>query len=227
VTVTIGGNAPTHIAASGSIQAAIDAANPGDLLIVDPTCTTTATGVTAACTTGGLTTQTYHTAAHNEIVLMWKPVRLQGVGAVSSIINANTHPAGKMDAWRAQVNCVFGLSLNGYPRNGANSTFDPTGKFSCPGANWTAFSGNTAIAGSADGSLDPQVDRLPFEAIIGWDASQNGNLAELLQEPSLMGALEGAGITVLSKGLNFRPAQPMSSEAEPPRPARCQPARCC
>ncbi|HEY3620344.1 MAG TPA: hypothetical protein VGK96_26330, partial [Candidatus Sulfotelmatobacter sp.] len=48
-----------------------------------------------------------------------------------------------------------------------------------------------------------QVDPVPTEAVIGWDASQNGNLAQLLQEPSLMGALEGAGITVLSKGVNF------------------------
>jgi len=45
--------------------------------------------------------------------------------------------------------------------------------------------------------------RLPLEAVIGWDASQNGNMAELLQEPSLMGATEGAAITVLSKGLQF------------------------
>ena len=44
------------------------------------------------------------------MLLMWKPVRLQGVGAASSIINANTHPAGKLDPWRAQVNCLFGLA---------------------------------------------------------------------------------------------------------------------
>ncbi len=56
------------------------------------------------------------TAAHNEMLLMWKPVRLQGVGAASSIINANTHPAGKLDPWRQQVNCLFGLALNGYAR---------------------------------------------------------------------------------------------------------------
>ncbi len=207
VTVTIGGKAPHHIAATDSIQGAIDAAQPGDLLIVDPTCTT-ATGPTA-CTTAGATTNA--TAAHNELVLMWKPVRLQGVGAASSLINANTHPAGKMTGWRAQVNCLFGLSLNGYARTGANSTFDPSGTYNCPGTNgntWTAFSGNTAIPGSTDGSLDPQVDRLPMEAVIGWDASQNGNLAELLQEPSLMGALEGAGITVLAKGVNFSVATP-------------------
>ena len=37
-------------------------------------------------------------------------------------------------------------------------------------------------------SVNPQVDRLPLEGIVGWDATLNGNLAELLQEPTLMGA---------------------------------------
>jgi hypothetical protein len=225
VTVTIGGKAPTHIAASGTIQAAIDAAQPGDLLIVDPTCvqTTTATGATTpiACnsTLATGTTLSKALAAHTEMVLMWKPVRLQGVGAVSSLINANTHPAGKMDPWRRQVNCLFGLSINGYPMMGDYSKYDPTGTYSCGAgpnkANFNgtpttlvAFTGGAPIAGSGDGSLDPQVDRLPMEAVIGWDASQNGNLAELLQEPSLMGALEGAGITVLAKGVNFSVATP-------------------
>ena len=71
---------------------------------------------------------------------MWKPVRLQGVGAASSIINANTHPAGKLDPWRRQVNCLFGLALNGTPiqRHDANP-YDPTGTFSCPGTGWNDF----------------------------------------------------------------------------------------
>jgi len=118
---------------------------------------------------------------------MWKPVRLQGVGAASSIINANTHPAGKMDVWRRQVNCLFGLSLSGYPLVTPTGTtaYDPSGTYTCLP------------------SMQFQVDRLPLEAVIGWDATQNGNMAELLQEPSLMGALEGAAITVLSKGLQF------------------------
>jgi len=45
---------------------------------------------------------------------MWKPVRLQGVAAESVVINADAHPAGKMDAWRRQVDCVFGLSVRAY-----------------------------------------------------------------------------------------------------------------
>jgi hypothetical protein len=188
VTVTVGGKAPTHVAASGSIQAAIDAAKPGDLIIVDPTCTATAGPV--ACTTAGAA---HSQAAHQEMLLMWKPVRLQGVGAASSIINANPHPAGKLDTWRAEVNCLFGLGLDGSP-----NTWTP----GCKGAGWFGFNATPN---------KPQVDRLPLEATVGWDASLNGNLAELLQEPSLMGALEGAGITVLSKGVDFHGSSPWDS----------------
>ncbi len=114
VTVTIGGKAPTHVVAPsttastgspfGPIQNAINAAAPGDLIIVQP-------------------------GVYNEILLMWKPVRLQGVGAASSIINANSQPAGRMDPWRAAVNCLFGLALNGQPY----STAGPS-RSVCPAA---------------------------------------------------------------------------------------------
>jgi hypothetical protein len=184
ITVTIGGKAPTHVAATASVQAAIDAATPGDMLMLDPTCTNTA-GATVACTGTGLT---HAQAAHQEMLLVWKPVRLQGVGAVSSIINANPHPAGKIQTWRVRVNCLFGLATNGSPVT-ANNPFDAYGTgATCPAAQLGA------------------VDRLPLEATVGWDASLNGNLAELLQEPSLMGALEGSALTVLSKGVDFHGA---------------------
>ena len=196
ITVTIGGKAPAHVAASASIQSAIDAAAPGDLIIVDPTCNASTGSVSCETSTGSnnplVTGKT--TAAHSELLLMWKPVRLQGVGAASSIINANTQPAGKLDAWRQHVNCLFGLSEQGTPLSATNP-YDPTGAASCPATGWNYFN-------KYDGS-NAQVDPLPAEAVIGWDASVNGNLAQLLQEPSLMGALEGAGITVLAKGVNF------------------------
>jgi hypothetical protein len=172
VTVTIGGKAPTHVPTDKpTIQAAIDAAHPGDLIIVKP-------------------------GAYNEMVLMWKPVRLQGVGAASSVINANTHPAGKLDPWRRAVGCLFGLAINGQPYTAGDGTnpYDSSGTFTCPGAGWTDFAGLPN---------NPQVDRLPREGVVGWDTTVNGNLAEMLQEPSLMGAYEGAGITVLSKGVNI------------------------
>ena len=187
VTVTVGGKAPTHVAASGSIQAAIDAAKPGDLIIVDPTCATAAAPTSpVACTSS---TAVHTQAAHQEMLVMWKPVRLQGVGAASSLINANAHPAGKLDTWRQRIDCLFGLDLNGSPTTWSNAC----------AAGWFGF---VATA------KNPQIDRLPLEATVGWDAGLNGNLAELLQEPSLMGALEGAAITVLAKGVDFHGGDP-------------------
>src|SRR5262249_31201301 len=61
VTVTIGGKAPTHVPTDQpTIQAAIDHAHPGDLIIGNP-------------------------GQYQELIQMWKPVRLQGVGAASSV----------------------------------------------------------------------------------------------------------------------------------------------
>ncbi|MGF6601859.1 hypothetical protein P3T23_006610 [Paraburkholderia sp. GAS448] len=173
VTVTIGGKAPTYVtptsivnssggpvtgvSAENAIQLAIDKAASGDLIIVGP-------------------------GTYKEMLLMWKPVRLQGVGAASVTVDANTHPAGKMDSWRRQVNCLFGLSLNGGFISSTNP-YDPNGNFSC--------------SSTMQGKSDPT----PLEPLVGWDPSLNGNLAELLQEPTLMGAYEGAAITVLGKGL--------------------------
>src|SRR5947208_2730302 len=193
VTVTIGGKAPTHVAPTASIQAAIDVARPGDMLMIDPL--TQATAATAAVP-----------AIHQELLLMWKPVRLQGVGAVSSVLNANTHPAGKLDAWRRQVNCLFGLAINGQPMTASNP-YDPSGAYSCADGTGNFSGASTTlsdfVAYNGTSHVNPQIDRLPLEAVVGWDASQSGNMAELLQEPGLMGALEGAGITVLGKGMWF------------------------
>jgi hypothetical protein len=209
VTVTIGGKAPTHVAANGSLQNAIDAAWPGDLVIVDPA--TRATNSAAAVP-----------ANHQEMLLMWKPVRLQGVGAVSGIINANTHPAGKTEVWRREVNCLFGLALDGVPITSGHA-YDSTGTYTCPRAS-TSRELQTAKFSATPTSFrfftatesNPQIDRLPLEATVGWDATLNGNLAELLQEPTLMGALEGAAITVLAKGVRFpNNSNPFASDTFP------------
>jgi len=170
VTVTIGGKRPTILSAGQTIQSAINAASPGDMIIIPP-------------------------GTYSELLIMWKPLRLQGVGAASSILDGNTHPAGKLNPWRAQINCLFGLGLSGTPSTWSKSC----------GAGWTGF-GATAV--------NPQVDRLPLEAVVGWDATLNGNLAQLLQEPTLMGALEGAAITVLGKGVRF-PSNPFVADTFP------------
>jgi hypothetical protein len=212
VTVTIGGKTPTHISANQSVQAAIDAAAPGDLIMVDPTCTSTGTPTTQTCSIGalhaGTPTQTASAGSHNEMLIMWKPVRLQGVGAISSIINGNAFPSGKLlDPWRRHINCLFGLTLQGVPYTASTGTapYDPTKTYLCPDTGWQHFTAQPNV---------PQIDRLPLEATLGWDATQNGNLAEQLQEPSLMGAYEGAGITVLGKGVDFHGANPWSDGNE-------------
>ena len=167
VTVTVGGKAPTYVngenSSNNAIQNALDKATPGDLIIVGP-------------------------GNYNEMLLMWKPVRLQGVGAASVSVNANTHPSGRMDAWRRKVDCLFDLALDGGPISKTHP-YDPTGANSC------------AFVDSATGLSVPQVDPIPLEPITGWDPTLNGNIAELLQEPTLMGAYEGAAITVLGKGV--------------------------
>jgi hypothetical protein len=170
VTVTIGGSTPTVLAAGRTIQSAIDTARPGDMIIVPP----------------GL---------YREILVMWKPVRLQGVGAASSIVDGDAHPAGKLDPWRQRVNCLFGLTMDGRPR--------PVSDNSCT-AGWSFASGGINTSSSTGTNFQTMiVDRLPFEATLGWDATLNGNLAEQLLEPSLFGAYEGATITVVGKGVAF------------------------
>jgi len=81
------------------IQDAIDAAKPGDLIIVD-------------------------VGQYPELVVMWKPVRLQGVGAASVVINAAKYPTQKLQNWRPIVNKYFGVDTvlgNQVP----NSQVDP------------------------------------------------------------------------------------------------------
>src|SRR5207244_11088322 len=94
-----------------------------------------------------------------EMLLMWKPVRLQGVGGASSIVDSNTHPAGILiDRWRRKVACLFGLATNGaYINNtpaaggGTVNPYDPSGSFrnQFPG-------GESAVVSSVAGQVPSQ-----------------------------------------------------------------------
>ncbi len=94
VTVTIQAAAPTYVTPPtttgmpGPIQTAIDGANAGDLIMLGP-------------------------GTYPELVIMWKPVRLQGVGAASVIINAAKYPTEKLDYWRSRINPLFGIDPSG------------------------------------------------------------------------------------------------------------------
>lgn len=81
VTVTVGTETPIRVMEAAypatPIQDAIDTAAPGALIIVEP-------------------------GVYSELVVMSKPVRLQGSGA-STVIDAVKLPAAKLSAWRTKV----------------------------------------------------------------------------------------------------------------------------
>ena len=82
VTVTVGGGQPIRVQPGASIQAAIDAAAAGALILVPP-------------------------GTYEEPVIMHKKVRLQGWGAPSTVINPVKSPAEKLQAWRDKINTLF------------------------------------------------------------------------------------------------------------------------
>jgi hypothetical protein len=71
-------------AATGTpIQNAIDAANPGELIIVKP-------------------------GTYRENPILYKPLKLQGTGEGSTIIFANPSPADRLQAWHAKIQGLLG-----------------------------------------------------------------------------------------------------------------------
>ncbi|MDB6162017.1 MAG: multicopper oxidase type 3 [Gammaproteobacteria bacterium] len=134
VTVTLETASPKRVDGTrgDTIQAAIDNAAAGDLILINA-------------------------GTYSELVTLWKPVRLQGVGAASVIINAAKYPTSKLESWRPNINNLFSID---------------------------------AVTGNQTGTS--QVDPLPTQEITG---------GVVLLEPSVLGAEEGAGITVLAKNL--------------------------
>lgn len=75
---------PKTVAAGGSIQALIDSptTEPGDLILVPP-------------------------GTYEELIVMNKPVRLQGWGSRSTIISAVKSPTEKLEQWRDKVKAMI------------------------------------------------------------------------------------------------------------------------
>lgn len=82
ITVTVETASPLRVTQGQSIQAAIDSAAPGSLIIIGP-------------------------GTFEELVIMWKPVRLQGAGTGSTVINAAKFPTEKIENWRARILSLF------------------------------------------------------------------------------------------------------------------------
>jgi len=84
-----------------TIQAAIDAANPGDIVLVS-------------------------SGTYNERVIMYKPVKLQGSG-LGTLINGVINPTQSLADWRAKIDCLFGITagctqvINELPGQGPGS----------------------------------------------------------------------------------------------------------
>jgi len=73
---------PSNVLGATPIQDAIDLAGPNDLILVAP-------------------------GTYNEQVIMYKPVRLQGSGAYSTVINAIKMPDSKLQQWREKLYTLY------------------------------------------------------------------------------------------------------------------------
>ena len=88
IMVTVGGTTPIRVPLGGSIQAAIDVATPGTLILVPPWNVVNPDGTPAA---------------YEELVVMWKPVRLQGYGANATRIDVRTMAPADLADWHTKV----------------------------------------------------------------------------------------------------------------------------
>jgi len=137
VTFTIGlnPNLVVPVAPGGNIQAAIDAAPAGGLVLIAP-------------------------GSYSEMLILTKPVALQGWGADSTLINAVQSPVQKIERWRVEanrrVNCVAPNSPDriGLLPGQTNNTG--------PGANACNFPPGTGLFNTLEG---PGVLVAPVEGV--------------------------------------------------------------
>jgi Bacterial Ig domain len=90
---------PNSLGLVHPLQDAIDAALPGDFIMLNE-------------------------GHYPELAIMWKPIRLQGVGAAAVVINAAKYPTTKIENWRARIDPLFGVDALGNPLVGL-SQVDP------------------------------------------------------------------------------------------------------
>lgn len=131
--VTVGGGA-TIVPPGGSIQNAIDMATPGDLIIVSE-------------------------GTYSEMVIMWKPVRLQGVGAATTISAINT-PTEKLANWRNTAAALVGTSVDLLPgQQVGNGLFEPNTLFTEEGAGIVVLASKTG-RNSFNSRVESRIDGL-------------------------------------------------------------------
>lgn len=129
----------------GAIQQAIDTANPGDLILVAP-------------------------GNYEELVIMWKPVKLQGWGPGSVKINAVKAPAEKLQQWRTKIETLYNAgSFDLLPNQGVGfGGIEPVTLFNeeGPGIIVLALDRNTNQGGF--GRVGPGNNRQPNARIDGF-----------------------------------------------------------
>ncbi len=130
ITLTVSNHAndvPIHVAPGQSISDAIAAAQPGALIIVDP-------------------------GTYDELVVMAKPVRLQGSGAGATFINAVKRPAERLAQWRERIDgLVASGAIDPLPgQTFAGGGLEPTTLGTEEGA------GITVLAPNPTSSADPR-----------------------------------------------------------------------
>lgn len=157
ITLTVSNETPLRVPEDfPTIQAAIDAADPGALILVAP-------------------------GSYDELVIMWKPVRLQGAGAGSTIINAAKRPSEILVAWREKMDCLFGIGA------GCTQVVD-----ALPNQNLGAAGFNTeeGAAITVVGIYDSGEGQPPENSYL------RGNIAARIDGFSITGGDSGGGIFV-------------------------------
>jgi hypothetical protein len=179
VTVTVGGKKPTQVSgpAPSAIQKAINKAKPGDMIMVGP-------------------------GVYEELVIMTKPVQLQGWGAGVTFINAVQVPSEKILNWRDKIQELW---LNGafdlLPAQEVNFVGLEPALAAVEGAGISVFARNTT---QANGGFGPN-PRARIDGFTVEGASTGGGIfvngyARFLKISNnrirLNSAAQGGGITI-------------------------------